>query len=136
MPLVFAASASSAASGVGLLFAPPKEVAPVQRLAAVASASELVLLQRMTRGMDPVIRRAYERGRAGRLLKASESLTVLGAAGTVIGRKSRIVTRLSGAALVAASACGRFAIFEAGRQSAADPQATLGPQRARFERSK
>ena len=41
---------------------------------------------------------------------------------------------LSGAALMAGSACTRFGIFEAGQESARDPKYTVVPQRERLQR--
>ncbi|MGH9266250.1 MAG: NrfD/PsrC family molybdoenzyme membrane anchor subunit, partial [Acidimicrobiales bacterium] len=49
----------------------------------------------------------------------------------VLGRRSRAAAVAAGAALLAGSACTRFAIFHAGVQSAADPRYTVVPQRAR-----
>ena len=44
------------------------------------------------------------------------------------------VAVLSGAALLAGSACTRFGVFEAGQESAKDPKYTVVPQRERLER--
>ena len=41
---------------------------------------------------------------------------------------------MSGAALLAGSACTRFGVFEAGQASAKDPKYTVVPQRERVER--
>jgi len=46
-------------------------------------------------------------------------------------RRSRALSALSGAALLAASALTRFGIFEAGVASARDPKYTIVPQRQR-----
>jgi hypothetical protein len=40
---------------------------------------------------------------------------------------------LSGAALMAGSACLRFGVFEAGQASARDPRYTVVPQRERLD---
>lgn len=48
-----------------------------------------------------------------------------------LGRTGRVVSALSGAALVAASAMTRWGIFQAGMASARDPKYTIVPQRAR-----
>ena len=47
----------------------------------------------------------------------------------MLGRRSRAVSALAGASLVAASAMTRFGIFEAGMASARDPKYTIVPQR-------
>jgi hypothetical protein len=60
-------------------------------------------------------------------------LTVAGVTGALaLGRRSRVAAALSGAALLTASACARFGIFEAGVASANDPKYTVGPQRERL----
>ena len=47
---------------------------------------------------------------------------------------SRAVAVVSGAALMAGSACTRFGVFEAGQESARDPKYTVVPQRERLDR--
>jgi hypothetical protein len=73
-------------------------------------------------------------GRAGTLMRASRVLTVAGAAGALLGGRSRTVSALSGLALMAGSACTRFGVFEAGQASARDPKYTVVPQRERLDR--
>ena len=75
-------------------------------------------------------------GKAERLFKASRALSTAGAIGTVaLGGRNRIAAAMSGVALLAGSACTRFAIFEAGQASARDPRYTVIPQRERAGRS-
>jgi hypothetical protein len=107
----------------------------VTRLAVAGAAGELVAEELMVRGMDPTVRRGYSHGRARLLLRASKVLAVAGAAGAVAGAVtgSRAVRAAAGVALLAASACTRFGVFHAGISSAQDPEATIGPQRARVE---
>ncbi len=74
-------------------------------------------------------------GHAGALMKASKALTVLGALGAAtLARSSRAAGVVSGAALLAGSACLRFGVFEAGQASAKDPKYTVVPQRERLAR--
>jgi hypothetical protein len=134
MPPLFAASGAASAAGWALLTGAAHELAPVRRLAVTAGAGEVALARHMTRSLHPVVRRAYERGTAGALMKAGEVLAAAGAVGSVLGRRSRLATRLSGVMLLAGSACTRFGIFHAGVQSAGDPQATIAPQRDRVQR--
>jgi hypothetical protein len=58
---------------------------------------------------------------------------MVGVAGAILGRRSRLISAMSGAALVAAAALTRFGIFEAGVASAKDPKYTVAPQRQRME---
>jgi hypothetical protein len=73
-------------------------------------------------------------GKAGSLMRAARTLTMAGAAGSLLSGRSRTVAVLSGAALLAGSACTRFGIFEAGQESAKDPKYTVVPQRERLQR--
>lgn len=76
----------------------------------------------------------FDGGRAHRYAQAAEGLTAAGLLGaTIWGRRHRLGASLAGAALLAGSACARFAIFHAGVQSAEDPRFTVGPQRRRAD---
>ena len=76
----------------------------------------------------------YHSGRAGTYLKADQVLAALGVTGSLADRRSRAVSALSGAVLLAASAATRFGIFHAGLASANDPKYTVIPQRERLRR--
>jgi hypothetical protein len=52
----------------------------------------------------------------------------------LLGRRNRTAAALSGAALLAASAATRWAVFHAGLASARDPKYTIIPQRERLRR--
>ena len=130
MPFVFAGSAAAAAGGLGLVAAPPGEAGPARQLAAFGALTELAAAQRMEREIG-MVAEPYKTGRAGRLMRAGEVLTVAGLVGSQLGRRHRVVTAASGLALLAASAATRFGIFHAGLQSADDPKYTVVPQRQR-----
>jgi hypothetical protein len=132
LPFIFAGSALAAASGVGLAAAPLAESDPVRRLAVAAAGVELAAMRRVENQLG-LLSEPYHEGRAGRLLRAARVLTVGGVAGALLGRRSRVVSALSGAALVAASVCTRFGVYEAGVASAKDPKYTVLPQRERLE---
>jgi hypothetical protein len=131
LPWVFAGSALASASGAALIAAPEAETGPVRRLAVVGAALELAGAHRVETQLG-LLSEPYRQGRAGRLLRAGRSLTALGVLGTVLGRRSRVVSALSGAALVAASVCTRFGIFDGGIASAKDPKYVVTPQRQRL----
>ncbi|HZC60918.1 MAG TPA: NrfD/PsrC family molybdoenzyme membrane anchor subunit [Streptosporangiaceae bacterium] len=142
MPYLFAGSAASAAGGLGML-ALPGHAGQAARFAALGAITEMSAKSRMLRRLGET-GEPYQTGRAGSLLDAAELLTAAGAAGAVLaaagdalgggvlGRRSRVVTALSGAALVTASALTRFGLFEAGRTSARDPKYVVRPQRERL----
>jgi formate-dependent nitrite reductase membrane component NrfD len=133
MPYVFAGSAASAAGGLGLLTVPPAESRPARDLAVLGAAVELYakrqLITRLGDQAEP-----YEAGTTGAILRVAEYLTAGALAGAVLGRRSRALSALSGASLLAASAMTRYGIFQAGMASARDPKYTIVPQRARRAR--
>jgi hypothetical protein len=132
LPFVFVSSAAMAAAGLGLVTAPVAQASPARRLAVAGLAGELIASRAMDARVGKLVGEPLRQGRSGRLLQASRALGVAGALGAaVLGRRSRLAAAASGAALLAASACTRFGIFEAGRASAADPKYTVIPQRDR-----
>ncbi len=131
LPFVFAASAVSAAAGLGLAGAPLDENEPVLRLAVLGGTAELVTEQVMKQRMG-LPGEAYQEGRAHRYHRAAQALTVAGVlTARLAGRRSRAAAAAAGGALLAGSALARFAIFQAGLNSAADPKYTVVPQKAR-----
>jgi hypothetical protein len=74
----------------------------------------------------------YSSGTGGRYVRASKILAVAGLAGALLGRRNRLASAVSGAALVAASAATRWGIFHGGVDSAKDPRYTVVPQRERL----
>lgn len=133
LPFVFAGSASSASGGLGMLAAPVAEAGPARRLAVAGAVLELAAEQRMESSLGLAAEPLHQ-GRAGVLMRASKALTVAGAAGTWLASRNRVSAVAAGTALLAGSALGRFAIFEAGQASARDPKYTVVPQRERRDR--
>jgi Polysulphide reductase, NrfD len=139
MPYVFVGSAASAAGGLGLLATAPGAAEPARKLAVLGAGVELVAKRRLisrlaaTPGLESSrgLAEPYEEGRTGVVLRLAEALTAGGLAGALLGRRSRALSALSGASLLAASALTRFGIFEAGMASARDPKYTIVPQRHR-----
>jgi hypothetical protein len=131
LPFVFAGSALASGAGVGLLGAPCAQAGPARRLAVLGAAMELYGAHRVetTKGL---LSEPYAQGRAGRLLRAGRALTAAGVAGAYLGRRSRVISGLSGLSLLTASLCTRFGIFDGGVASAKDPKYTVVPQRARL----
>ena len=133
LPFVFVGSAASAAGGLGMVFAATSDAGPARRLAVAGACVELMAEARMEQSMGLAAETLHS-GRAGQLMRASKALTIAGAAGAVVGRRSRLTSALAGKALLAGSVCTRFAIFEAGQESARDPKYTVVPQRERLDR--
>lgn len=130
MPYLFVASGASAAAGMALVAGPVVENAPARRLGAVAAMTEVAVARRMEHQMG-MTGEPYRMGKAKKLMRAAELLTAGGGAVAVVFGGRRLAAVAAGAALLAGSACLRFAVFDAGMQSAADPRYTVIPQRAR-----
>ena len=134
LPFVFVGSASAASGGLGMIGAPVHEAGPARRLAVGGALLELAVEHKMEQAMG-ITAEPLHTGHAGPLMRASKALTVLGAVGAAtLARSSRAAAVVSGAALMAGSACLRFGVFEAGQASAKDPKYTVVPQRERLAR--
>ena len=133
LPFVFAGSALSGAAGLALVLAPRAEAGPARRLAFLGAALELSASQRIEHRLG-LVGEPYKRHPSGRKMKLAKGMTLSGVvASTLLSRRSRTAAVVSGAALFAASALTRFAIFEAGVTSTQDPAYTVVPQRERAE---
>jgi formate-dependent nitrite reductase membrane component NrfD len=131
LPYLFVGSAATAAGGLGLLTVTPERARPAARLAVLGAAAELTAELLIVRRLGPAAE-PYRTGKSGALMRAGQILAGAGTVTAVLGRRSRAVSALSGAALLAGSAVTRFGVFEAGRVSARDPKYTVGPQRERL----
>jgi formate-dependent nitrite reductase membrane component NrfD len=132
MPFLFAGSSAAAAGGVGMLTAPAQESAPARRLALVGAAVETVAGLRMEHRLG-LVGEPYHQGAGGRHQRTARVLTIGGAVLALVGGRGRAARAVAGAALAAGSAFTRFGVFEAGKQSAADPRYTVEPQRRRVD---
>ncbi len=132
LPFVFVGSAAAAAGGLGMIGARVAEAGPARRLAVAGVGLELAAAHRMETRIG-IAAEPLRTGKGGHLMKAARLLTTLGGVGALLSGRSRTLSVLSGAALMAGSACTRFGIFEAGQESARDPKYTVLPQRERVE---
>jgi Polysulphide reductase, NrfD len=125
LPAVFASGAAASAGAAALAVTPLEHAAPARRLAIAGAAAELACVTLMERRLDPLVARPYHEGAAGRLGRVAKLATAAGA--LAAARRAR-----TGAALITTGAIlTRWSVFRAGFQSAADPRATVVPQRAR-----
>ena len=125
LPFMFAGSALASGAGVGLIAAPGRSM---RRMAVAGAAVELAAGHRVEHGHG-LLSEPYRKGRPGKLLRAARLLTAVGAVGAVVGHRSRVVSALAGASLLAGSVLTRFGVFEGGVESAKDPRYTVIPQR-------
>lgn len=131
LPFVFAGSAASAAGGLGMLGAPIGEAGPARRMAVGGVLLEIAAERRMASSLGLAAEPLHQ-GPAGKLMRARQAVVAAGLAATALAPRSRVASVVAGAALLTGSALGRFAVFEAGRQSALDPKYTVVPQRERI----
>jgi formate-dependent nitrite reductase membrane component NrfD len=131
MPVLFAATSAAAAAALLDLLGPSTraEARAVRVFGGIARAAELAAAAGLARAIsDPVVAAPLRRGRAGALWKGAAILGAAALAATFVpGRPARIARGLLG---TAASIALRYAIVDAGRASARDPQATLAQQGA------
>jgi hypothetical protein len=130
LPFLFAASGAAAAGGIALATVRLDEVGPARTFGAVGGFAELILTDSMRRRLG-MLAEPYDSGLAGRLTRSARVCTCAGIAGSLLGRRSPALSRLSGIALAAGSLCTRFGVFNAGLASADDPKYTVVPQRQR-----
>jgi formate-dependent nitrite reductase membrane component NrfD len=133
LPFLFAAGAAASAGASAVMAVPPRHAAAARRLTLLAVAAELlaglVVERRAGRLHD-----AYSEGRAGLFSRAARVLTVAGAVVVAARGRSRRGALAGGALVNAGALCKRWNVFQAGRQSAADPDHTAVPQRERIAR--
>jgi hypothetical protein len=134
MPFLFAGSASAAAGGLAMALVPVDQAGPARRLAAVGAALELGASEVMEHNLGPLLAEPYKLGRPGRLLRAAKALTIAGGVGSVVGGRSRVLSALSGLALMGGSMLTRFGVYGAGVASTKDPKYVVIPQRERLDR--
>jgi formate-dependent nitrite reductase membrane component NrfD len=131
LPLLFASSSAAAAGGIAAALTPVAAARPARRLALLGAVSELVTQKVMERRLGALVAEPYRKGEGGRYAKAAESATFVGAALLLLGGRTRVGAVAAGALLATGSWCTRFAVYHAGRASAADPTYTSVPQRDR-----
>ena len=131
LPYVFTGTGATAAGGLGLLAAHPRDTGPAARLAVLGAVVEVSAFRSLRRRLG-MVAQPY---RSSRLVSAGERLTVAGAVGALAGRRHRVLSGLSGAALLAGAALVKWGVFEAGKVSAADPKYTVVPQRERLDQA-
>ena len=129
LPFVFAGSAAAAAGGLLTAVVPGSDGAAAARLAVLGGVLELAAAKQMESAIDPLVAEPLHEGLAGRLSRSARAATSCGVLALVVGHRRRSPRLIGGLLLVAGSALERFAIFEAGRQSARDPKYTVHPQK-------
>ncbi|MDX6542610.1 MAG: hypothetical protein QOK32_213 [Gaiellaceae bacterium] len=132
LPLVFAAGSAASAGGAVAALTPQPFAEPSRRLAIVGGIAELATVTAMEKGVGELVGEAFEKGKAheyGRLAKAA---TLAGTIVTALAGRRRAGAVVGGGLLMAGALCERFAVYHAGKISAADPTYTSLPQKRRL----
>jgi formate-dependent nitrite reductase membrane component NrfD len=132
LPFLFAAGAGASAGALGLVLTPAEENGPARRWAVAGALGEVAVSALMEHRLGEQ-GEPYKHGRAGWISKAAN---VCALAGAVVGLRRgdrRGGALVAGALVFTGSLLERYAVMEAGRQSAADPKYVVKPQRARLE---
>jgi formate-dependent nitrite reductase membrane component NrfD len=133
LPFVFAAGGAASAGAAAMALTPVKHAAPARRLAVAGAAIEVAAVEVMRRRLPGRVGRPYHEGRAHALGRVASALTGTGAVVAVAAGKRRRGAIAAGALITTGAVLERWSVFTAGSQSAADPQATTGPQRERLD---
>jgi formate-dependent nitrite reductase membrane component NrfD len=132
LPFLFASGAAASAGAVSVLTTPAAQAGPARRLAVTGAISEVLVAEAMKHSLGE-LGEPYKTGRAGALDKAATACSGVGAVlVATAGRRRRFAAVAGGLLVATGAALERFAVFEAGRQSARDPKYIVDPQRARL----
>jgi Polysulfide reductase len=129
IPPLFAAGAAASAGGVAASMLPDSSAA--RRYAIGGALGEVVISAVQHRRLEPEVARAYNEGRACTLRRIGAGASIAGAALLAFGARRRSLARIGSLSIAMGALAERFAVMEAGRASAADPIATIAPQRRR-----
>jgi formate-dependent nitrite reductase membrane component NrfD len=133
-PLFVASAISSAGSMLELLRLDDTEATVVRRFAVAGRVAEITAsfaLEREAGKVEEVAKPLHE-GRAGSYWKAAKILALASLGASLLSRRWRALRTVSGLLGTAGAVALRFAVAEAGAQSAADPHATFTAQRRGF----
>jgi formate-dependent nitrite reductase membrane component NrfD len=133
LPFTFAGGAAMTAGAAASLLA-GDEAGPARRLAVAGAAMEGVSMEIAKRRLG-MLAEPYRTGTAGRLEKGT--MACAGGGGLVLAlaelRRSRGLGIAGSVLTLVGALLGRWMVYKAGFQSAADPKYTVEPQRARLD---
>lgn len=135
LPFAFAGGAAQSAGAAAMVAVPPEQAASA-RWALIGGAVQREVASRVMLRRLGEVGAPLEEGRAGRYHRVSRWASLAGAGlAATAGRRSRVAAIAGDVLATAGAITERFAVFEAGFASAADPHATTGPQRRRLEQT-
>jgi Polysulphide reductase, NrfD len=131
LPLVFAASSAAAAGGIAAILTPERFARPARRAGTAGGILSVLLTKAMEKRLGELVAEPYREGRAGVYSKIAAGAALAGATLMAATGRRRGRAIVAGALLLVGSWTERFAVFHAGKASAADPRYTSLPQKAR-----
>jgi formate-dependent nitrite reductase membrane component NrfD len=133
LPFVFGAGAAVSAAGAACAITPVDSARIARRLGVAAAVAELAATQTMEHGLGD-LGQPYHEGRARRYGWLSRAC-LAGGAGLLArwGSRRRTAAVTGGALLCAGALSTRWSVYEAGKQSVADPRYVVEPQRRRAD---
>jgi formate-dependent nitrite reductase membrane component NrfD/hemerythrin superfamily protein len=134
LPFLFTSGAAASAGAMGLLVAPHERREAMRALTALGAATEIAAVRVMRRHLGrSVVGEVYDRGAPHTLGLMAEGALASGALLVVFGGRSRSVARVGAVVALIGALLERFAVVQAGRDSARDPKYVVTPQRQRME---
>jgi formate-dependent nitrite reductase membrane component NrfD len=135
LPVLFASSAAASAGGAAAILTPAEHAGPARRLGLIGGVAELAVSKLMERRLGKLVGSVYHEGEAGKYSRLATASTLAGT--TLMARAGRHRTGAvaAGVLLLTGSLCKRFAVYHAGKQSAANPHHTSIPQKGRGGRA-
>lgn len=133
LPLLFTASSvATSASFLELLPHGPAEARVLRAYGLVGKVAELFAARAVEREVSrhEELAKPLHTGAAGVLWKAAKVLSMAGLALSLLPGGSKRTRRVANGLTLAGALATRWAVFQSGRQSARNPQATFKPQRA------
>jgi formate-dependent nitrite reductase membrane component NrfD len=130
LPFVFVASGIAGAGALGVIFAQPHERGSARRAMLFGQLAVLGSMKYMQNSLGELLSEPYHKGKSGSLQRASTMLGMAALGLGIVGGKSRFLGRVAAGLTLASGLFERFAIMEAGKESARDPKYVVETQRA------
>ncbi len=137
LPMLFMSSAAASTAGVlQMMPLDKREEKVVQRFGMVGKAGEAACMVAMQRSdaAVPEVGAAAREGKGGVLWTAAKAALVSGILVELLPVRSPLKRKVSGALTTIGAICLRFALLEAGKTAAREPQTTINLQRSRMRR--
>ncbi|MGH7327131.1 MAG: NrfD/PsrC family molybdoenzyme membrane anchor subunit [Polyangiaceae bacterium] len=128
LPFVFVASGIAGSGALGVFFAPPHERGSARRAMLLGQLAVLGSMKYMEKSLGEPLSEPYHKGKSGAIQRASTILGMAAAGIGLVGGKSGFLGRLAAGLTIASGILERFAILEAGKESARDPKYVVATQ--------